>query len=766
MTNLWVILVALLGGLPGGDDTAQLTDEQKAELSQYFGFGQFDVYKIKPGIGLMRLADLNKDGRTDVVLWNSHQSRIEVFYQPDPSDPKPSTAAAAAALERNEVPNRGNLRNENIPVAYRVAAMEVGEFTGDGRPDIVFFGEPKELVVVPSKPDGGFGPTTGVRAPEGEPRGGALAVGDFNGDKRDDVALIGAELILLYYGKPDGGFSKPSRIVHTIKQPLLMLRGDLNGDRKDDLVVGSDEDEYGVYAWLQEAGGLLGPMRRMKVPKLRSMTIAKGPKGDELFSIESVTGRLKHFMWDTPMAKAAGADWPQLFYTYPVKSQSKRRPIAFGDVTGDGKVDVIAVDPEAAQLILFEQGPGGLEPGTAYPGLVKTLDVAVADIDGDGKNEVLSVSGEEKMIGVSHFTDGRLTFPTAIKSTGEPQAVAVGSLKVGEPPRQLAYVSKEKGKASITIANAADGDVVRTWELESLDDEAAGLRFIDLNQDGLNDLVLFVRFNPLQAFVQKPDGSFEAFKGPQAREGLVKEASVEGYCLADVTGDGKPEFILAQKNLARAFVIRDGQWTVVDQYNPESADAQLSGVAAVPGQSGSPTLVFYDKKSRDLLVMERREDKTYAVSRTMPVGAFELTAMDAELIGADRKPAILMADAKSLLVLRPNEEAATLVEKHSYETAIKDAYLMDSVVGDLNGDGVRDLAVVDGRKANVEILTTLPSGDFVKALAFQVFQGKRFRDEPEARGEPREVLIGDVTGDKRDDLVIVVHDRLIVYPGQ
>lgn len=762
--NVCVLLVVLLGAMAGGDDAAQLTDEQKAELARYFGFGQFDVYKIKPGIGLMRLADLNKDGRTDVVLWNSHQSRIEVFYQPGPNDPKPTTAPSE--LERNEVPNRGNLRNENIPVAYRVASMEVGEFTGDGRPDIVFFGEPKELVVVPSKPEGGFGPATGIRAPEGDARSGALAVGDFNGDKRDDVALIGADLILLYYGKPEGGFAKPSRIVHTIKQPLLMLRADLNGDGRDDLIVGSDEDEYGVYGWLQEAGGLLGPMRRMKVPKLRSMTIAKGAKGDELFAIESVTGRLKHFLWDVPTTRAAGADWPQLFYTYPVKSQSKRRPVAFGDVTGDGKVDVVAVDPEAAQLILFEQGPGGLEPGTAYPGLVKTLDVAVADIDGDGKNEVLSVSAEEKMIGVSRFAEGRLSFPTAIKSSGEPQAVAVGALKAGDPPRQLAYVSKEKGKASITIANAADGDVVRTWELESLDDEAAGVRFIDLNQDGLNDLVLFVRFNPLQAFVQKPDGSFEAFKGPQTREGLVKEATVEGYCLADVTGDGKPEFILAQKNLARAFVIRDGQWTVVDQYNPESSDAQLSGVAAVPGASGSPTLVFYDKKSRDLLVMERREDKTYAVTRTMPVGAFELTAMDAEAIGADRKPAILMADAKSLLVLRPNEEAATLVEKHSYETAIKDAYLMDSVVGDLNGDGVRDIAVVDGRKANIEILTTLPGGDFVKALAFQVFQGKRFRDEPEARGEPREALIGDVTGDQRDDLVIVVHDRLIVYPGQ
>jgi hypothetical protein len=64
------------------------------------------------------------------------------------------------------------------------------------------------------------------------------------------------------------------------------------------------------------------------------------------------------------------------------------------------------------------------------------------------------------------------------------------------------------------------------------------------------------------------------------------------------------------------------------------------------------------------------------------------------------------------------------------------------------------------------VLTTLPDGDLVRATRFSVFQGKRFASTPETRGEPREVLAGDVTGDGIDDVVLLVHDRLIVYPGQ
>jgi hypothetical protein len=32
--------------------------------------------------------------------------------------------------------------------------------------------------------------------------------------------------------------------------------------------------------------------------------------------------------------------------------------------------------------------------------------------------------------------------------------------------------------------------------------------------------------------------------------------------------------------------------------------------------------------------------------------------------------------------------------------------------------------------------------------------------------EPREALVADVTGDHKNDLIILVHDRILVYPQE
>jgi tetratricopeptide (TPR) repeat protein len=84
------------------------------------------------------------------------------------------------------------------------------------------------------------------------------------------------------------------------------------------------------------------------------------------------------------------------------------------------------------------------------------------------------------------------------------------------------------------------------------DDDPAALRFVDANQDGRNDLMLFVRYAAPRVFLQTADGKFEAFSGSETRASLLKETTPEGAAFVDVTGDGKADIVLAQGNLARA----------------------------------------------------------------------------------------------------------------------------------------------------------------------------------------------------------------------
>jgi hypothetical protein len=154
MSSVLLALVLLLA--PAGDDNS-LTEEQIAALPDYFGFGTIEIYKLQPSINGLHLADLNRDGKDDIVLWNPFKSRFELLYQPGPNTPDKQDEA----LEQNEIPNRGHLRNDTVAVNYNVATLAVAELTGDAYPDIVFFGEPREVVVLPGKKEGGFGPANG-----------------------------------------------------------------------------------------------------------------------------------------------------------------------------------------------------------------------------------------------------------------------------------------------------------------------------------------------------------------------------------------------------------------------------------------------------------------------------------------------------------------------------------------------------------------------------------------------------------------------------
>ncbi len=755
MLSCWLLPLVCLLGAAGADGS-----DPPNELAAHFGFGPMQIYKIDSGIRQMRIADLDMDGRADIALWNRWKNRIELFYQTD----TPAEAIDESDPD-NEILDRGTMRRANIPVAASIESLEIAELTGDGRPDLVYFGEPRELVVLPGKAGGGFDAPIAHRAPGGDPRSGGLTVGDYNGDGRTDVALRGENQILLFHQQPDGRLAKPRRLMHDLEQPLLLLTADLNADGRDDLVMSLDDETFGMVAFLQDQNGGIGPMQRLRLPRVRSITVAAGAEGgDELYCVESSTNRLRQLRWQNLDASRA-TDWPMLLYSYPVSGKARQRPLAIGDVTGDGLDDVVALDGKSAQMVLFRGGPTGLLPGEVFPGLADATGIAIGDADGEGAGDLLIVSPKEKAIGISSFRDGRLTYPRPLDLSGDPLAGTLATL--GGQSRLITIVREKHEDETRTRVQILDRDGVEQtgWEIEKLKDDPAGIRVADLNQDGRDDILVFVAFSGPLTWLQQPDGSFEALTGRDARESLVSDAQWNNHALADLTGDGLDELVVAQEKRARSLRIEGGRWTVVDQYNPDDGEAQLGGLAVLAGGGGNPTIAVYERRRGRLQVMQRGAGGTYAVTRTMPVGTFESPTMRPIRLGIDQKPGLLLGDAGKLAILEPGTPPSGLVEVASYVSDLKDVWLADCVVGDFNHDAVRDLVVVDIRRAFLELLTQ-PGGDPRVALQFQVFQGKRFSDEPDRGGEPHQVLAGDLTGDGTDDVALLVHDRLIIYPGQ
>ena len=100
-----------------------------------------------------------------------------------------------------------------------------------------------------------------------------------------------------------------------------------------------------------------------------------------------------------------------------------------------------------------------------------------------------------------------------------------------------------------------------------------------------------------------------------------------------------------------------------------------------------------------------------------------------------------------------------------YGSQRRDGHLADLAAGDLNGDGLPEVLVIDSGKHFMEILAArsgeAPVG-LKLALAFPVFEAKSFRGR-DARVEPREMVLGDLDGDGLTDFALIVHDRVLVY---
>src|SRR5439155_6903353 len=112
----------------------------------FFGFTGPETFPIDPFISDLRAADLDGDGLIDLVVVNNSRSKITLLYN-QTGKTNLVTTRPDAKREINELPPGARFRIDSIASEKRIAALVVADLNGDQRPDIAYYGEPKELVV-------------------------------------------------------------------------------------------------------------------------------------------------------------------------------------------------------------------------------------------------------------------------------------------------------------------------------------------------------------------------------------------------------------------------------------------------------------------------------------------------------------------------------------------------------------------------------------------------------------------------------------------
>jgi hypothetical protein len=745
-------------------------------LADQYGFLPLEIYKIDPDIRRLTSADIDGTGTQDLVVLNVNKNRIDFLLQrvgeTAPKEEVPQTV--------NALSDSARLRHETLPLDRPLTATDdllLADLNGDRLPDIVHTTR-NELVWRLNEgpdPESGmprFGASRTVRLSEGA--GSAtwkLAHGDLTGDGRDEVVALGGNETLVLQPDADGHLGRPDRMTNTSDRIAHVWIADLNGNGRNDLVFfDATNDEAPLIVRFADEQRRLGPEHRLVVPPARAIELVDldGKPGQEIVLLERSTGRMRTY---TLAAPAATDDLLQPAVQFGLPSASSGRAFGYGDLDGDGLTDVVLADGNTATMSVFLQSKsGGLLERVEFPGLTGIASMVVDDANSDGRSEIYLTSERERVVAVSRWMNGRLTFPEVLPSNhGSETPVGIGTADLdGDGRTELIFSTYERVGARLTsrlrklaydrdegwqAAEFASGDAV-TLDANKVRSAPSDIVALDADRDGRDDLVLLGERSPILYLSTSASGvpQWIESQGERLGEGGVPQVTISKL--------GGWAIFVAAKSFSRRFGLdATGRWAVRDQYNAESPSADITATALLrTAREDNPHIVLIDSGTKRLRIL-KRDDGLYRPWQALPMTTLTLKDLATADFNGDGQDDLLLVGTDRLALHLSGEASPELQETGYFETEVEKGKPSDFVAGDLGGAGEPEIALVDTGENRIE-LVTLRDDQWKSALRFRIFETAPSQS---GGGEPRESLVTDINTDGLADLIFLAHDRVLIY---
>ena len=75
-----------------------------------------------------------------------------------------------------------------------------------------------------------------------------------------------------------------------------------------------------------------------------------------------------------------------------------------------------------------------------------------------------------------------------------------------------------------------------------------------------------------------------------------------------------------------------------------------------------------------------------------------------------------------------------------------------------------DVLVLDAGEQSLGVLSFSEAGRLLPITRFKVFESRLFQGGEPREYEPSMAIVADLTGDGADDVVLLCHDRVLLYP--
>lgn len=752
------------------------------DLAAFFGFDGLEVVRIDPGAGPFIVADMNGDGLQDLVVANNAKSRIEIHYQKAGAKPTDEVEPPARV---NELPEHWRFRREQVSVGHQVTGIEALDLDGDGLTDLVYSGQPGTIAFVQQVRPGVFETVRRIPIRGLVGNRDAFAVADLIGDGRREIAaLVGGRLTVWPL---DGTTLGDSVELGSGSDALVaMILGDFDGDGTTDVAGVVPDNAAPVRIWLgiREGSGpdapkALGPQLRFEMPPLREATAVTlpGRAAAALATIERPSRRVVvHDLAPAQVERSGLREAPLTVWNF-ADPTNRKRSVAIVDLDGDGYDDIVATNTQDNALAVFRQLPGrGLQPPVNFPAFAD-LDAVVAmpgRAPGEGA-ELFVLSEKEGVVGRTRWTNGAIPFPQAMAISPGHVPVVANLVRV-ESGTKLAVVTREGRNFLLELLPVDGGDAVDPVKLGALAKQPDTIVALDADRDGHTDLLLFTADRPM-IMVRGGQSGYSVLESKDMGQfGLVQAANDKNVAVFDPDGEGRPELLVADRNFIRALRYdptppggASPGWQVVSQFNADRGDARIVSIATLEGTDASrggkpPRIVAADRENAQLLVFSRGADGRWSQTDTLIVSGFRFNALRAGAFSGDRAEDILALGDDGFAVVRLEGSRLKLEELAAWRSESPRRTHHELVVGDLNGDGRTDMVALDASEQMADILTFSDALRLLYALGFPVFESRMFSGGEPREFEPSMGRIADVTGDGANDLILLAHDRLLLYP--
>ncbi len=626
-------------------------------------------------------------------------------------------------------------------------SVAVGDFNGDGIPDLAVanFVLNGTVSVLLGNGDGSFQRARSFAAGNNPV---AVAVGDLTGNGildlvvADNGGIFGTPALNVLLGNGDGTFQAPRTVAPGI-QPGAVAVGDFNGDGIQDLAVANGSNTVSMFL-----GNGDGSFRR-------AMDYAVGSGPDSIavgdFNHDGTLDLAVANYFNNTVSVLLGIGDGSFQTARNFAAERNPTSVAVGDFTGSGRLDLaVANNGSNTVSVLLGNGDGSFQRPHNYTVGSSPMMVVVGDFIGDGIQDLAVTDSNSGTISVLLGAGNGSFLPARALSAGAvPYGMAVGDFN-GDGTQDLAVTdltSAPTGGVSVLLGTGTGSFQVPPSFAVGISPESVAVA--DLNGDGIPDLVVansggYFDNGSVSVLLGNGDGSFRPARS------FAVGSFPRSVAVGDFNGDGIPDLAVANSGSnnvsvllgngdgsfqpARSFAVGSVPWSV--------AAADLAG-------DGVLDLVVANFNANDVSILLGTGDGTFQSARTFAAGTRPRSVAVGDFDG-DGIPDLAVADeGDSVTGSGGGVSILRGTGGGTFQAARRFAAGMNPrsvAVGDFNGDGTLDLAVAD--RANYEgtpgvsVLLGTGNGTFQPARTFA------------AGAFPIAVAVGDFNGDGIQDLAV------------